>query len=248
MTGKKHILPAGATTFCSTTACLCGAKNDYQACCRAVRDEWKIQQGGRGRNFGMEAHHILCIESMSRRPKGEDGEKLDQVLMATAWCINAPANMIALPKFGHTIKWYSIRGIGSPPSWKNHPQHDIHHNNRGGYRDEIARDLSRLWTRILREIAEKNCELSTVAIAESLNDLSRKWRGALHHRGSKRQGGTHAAWKRAKQEGSFPEWVLPFSMASDAVALELSMGIRFDDRHARKFKQLVTAMSKGASP
>ncbi len=241
MADEKHVFPSAASKFCSTRVCSCGKKNDYQDCCKAVREEWKIVQGSRGRMFGLEAHHILCVESMNQRPKGESGEKLHQILMQTEWCINASINMIALPKFGHTLKWYSIRELSAPPSWKNHPHHDIHHNNTGGYRSQIGREIGNTMDMFIKNIENKNCELSTSAIAENLNALARKWRSVLRNRGS-RQGGTHAAWNRAARDPTYREWILPFSMAADSVALTLTIDISFSNKHTKKFKQLVTAI------
>lgn len=241
---KKHIFAQTGSKFCTDKVCRCETKNNYQSCCDAVKEAWKIEQGEHGKRFGMEAHHILCVESVNQRPTGKNAERLQQILDQTGWCINAKLNMVALPKFGHTLKWYTVRGIRNPPSWKNLPQHDIHHNNKGGYRHEVSQDIRELWSKLTRQIDEKNCELKPETIASMLNDLSMKWDKALKKRGN-REDGTHTAWNRAKSDNGYAGWILPFSMASDAVALALSVGLTFDDRHTRKFKQLITAMSKG---
>jgi len=60
-----------------------------------------------------EAHHVLSIAALadSMHDLDPDVAKYVQRCKAeTKWCINQKPNMLALPRFGHSVKWY-MEGI-----------------------------------------------------------------------------------------------------------------------------------------
>lgn len=86
-----------------------------------------------------EAHHVACVAPVSAFIAGDSA--LKDVVHQTTWCINKPSNMLAMPLWGHTVKWYcqitaasdvvNIDAAQQAPPFKNIPQHNFDHNGPG---------------------------------------------------------------------------------------------------------------------
>ena len=192
---------------------------------------------------GYEAHHILCIASVTQY-LGKN-EIIENIVKQTDWCINDKKNMIALPCFGQTVQWYcdiakdSMRVDMYPPPFKNLPNHDFDHNK---YSDEINSELSKL----AGQIEEAGHKYEPEQLAERLDKLSKLKREGLLYRGGIRLNGTHAGWKIGMKEPEpDSEWYLPFSMAADGEVPEKDFVLGFTgqsrdffDKVAEKINQL----------
>ena len=85
-----------------------------------------------------EAHHLVCVAPTTQELVSKKG--IQGVIRQTKWCINNKDNMIAMPLWGHTIKWYctisehggEINENEKAPKFKNIPQHDFDHNCKEG--------------------------------------------------------------------------------------------------------------------
>ena len=163
------------------------------------------------------------------------------ILAGTKWCINAASNMIALPLFGHTVKWYADQGdMLVPPPFINRPQHDWDHNCKAGYTEEVTTRL-RSYAKDLKEAKEAHKLPPPENIAGSLTSLSGQFRTILTTRGV-RSGGTHVVIQGgAKMTG----WYFPFSMANDAVATKRRAPMSFDKAYRAKLKALMSLISGG---
>src|SRR2546429_1328820 len=164
-----------------------------------------------------EAHHILCVAPVTQELLGD--KKIRGAVEQTKWCINKELNMLAMPLWGHTVKWYcSIDqgggdidvDVGAPP-FKNIPQHDFDHNCKQGYTWEVEEEMKKR----VQEIKDSEHKLKGDSLAGALDDCANDFADKLKKRG-KRKGGTHKAWKLAQQEPPDPNWCHPFSMASDS--------------------------------
>ena len=242
------------SNFCALRAdkCPCPQKNEYQKNCDPPPKGWATYFFWQGRKMGVpkkhEAHHLLCIASVTKFVAIK--QSIKQVVKQTEWCINAKKNMFAMPLWGHTIKYYCNLPVGGalltqipPPRFKNIPQHDYDHNSAGGYKSEVDTKMIDL-AQTIQEKAEESHEVAVAALKKALDDLSEEFRSTLTTRGSTRCGGTHKAWQQGSEK---PEsnWYLPFSMASDTVADKRSFPAPgFDGKLADKIKRLVTALGK----
>jgi hypothetical protein len=165
----------------------------------------------------------------------------------TKWCINKQINMRAMPLWGHTVKWYcSITkdggavdlAIGAPP-FANIPQHDIDHNSKRGYTKEIEDDMKR----IACDIQDSDHKLKGESLVTELNNASNAFGNELTQRGI-RKDGTHNAWRLALKENPDPQWVHPFSMASDKRVSEVSFPARnFDNKLSAWIERLAKAIA-----
>ncbi len=205
--------------------CECPQKNNYREVCKPNwAGEYDFVVGTKGYKGVWEAHHVLSISCVNWLPKpAKKQEALKRVLAVTKWCINNKDNMLAMPKWGHTIMYYTnvtadhyyIVDFPSPP-FRNIPQHDFEHNTAGGYCSEVKADISKLWDQVAK--AEKKHKESKDGIKGRLDKLSNDWKDELLRRGQ-RAGGTHKAWKKGMNKPD-SDWYLPFSMANDAHAEE----------------------------
>jgi hypothetical protein len=223
----KHSPIGLINEFCPVPGkpCKCPQANNYRTICEpSWAGEYAFAVGTEGLLGYWEAHHVLSISCVNWLPKNaKKRAAVKRVLKVTKWCINNQKNMLAMPKFGHTIMYYTdvmsdryyIVDFPAPP-FKNIPHHDFEHNTAGGYCSEVKADISKLWDQVAE--AEKKHVESKNGIKGRLDRLSRKWQDKLKARG-KRCGGTHRAWKKGMKD---PEsnWYLPFSMANDAHAEE----------------------------
>ena len=211
--------------FCQIrgTPCKCG--NHYQNICKPKGKNWSIEfeVGEAGTETqSWEAHHILSVSCVAIMPKSAKAQAaVRRVQKVTNWCINNKGNMIAMPKFGQTIMYYTnVKGdyyykVGfKSPDFQDIPQHDFEHDTKGGYCTELKKDILNLWNEVAK--AEKKHLRSKNGVKSQLEELSRKWKKKLNERG-KRQDGTHASWKMGSDDPD-SKWYLPFSMASAAHA------------------------------
>ena len=171
-----------------------------------------------------EAHHIVCVGPATKRLSGNPD--IRGPIRQTEWCINNKDNMMAMPVWGHTVKWYcsisasggaAIAGAVKAPLFENIPQHDFDHNSKEGYTWEVDKRLEELAS----AVEEKDHELSGDALQERLRLMAQHFRTQLDIRGRTRRGGTHQAWIAARDLANANQpvpdmWCLPFSMASDA--------------------------------
>lgn len=205
--------------------CKCPQQNNYRTVCEpSWAVEYAFAVGTTGVMSDWEAHHVLSISCVNWLPKNaKKRTALLRVLKVTKWCINNEKNMLAMPKFGHSIMYYTnvmkdayyFVDFPSPP-FRNIPQHDFEHNTAGGYCSEVKADISKLWDQVAE--AEKKHVESKNGIKSRLDRLSKKWKDELLARG-KRSGGTHKAWKKGMDDPD-SRWFLPFSMANDVHAEE----------------------------
>ena len=122
MADDDHRRGAASNNFCAvahdkSTPC----KQDYVANCKSQAKGWdtydqqkkirnkkgkitKLETGERS----FEAHHIAPVACVSEVviKWDEKNNKNPSVITGTKWCINAKVNMIALPVWAHTIKYY----------------------------------------------------------------------------------------------------------------------------------------------
>lgn len=126
--------------------------------------------------------------------------------------------MVALPLWGHTIKWYcdfsaATIAIGGgkkhAPIFQNKPQHDYDHP---AYIEELATALRG----IVQELKMKEHDKTSDQLLADMNYLTTRFRKALTTRGIRSEG-THQAWQDGKTNEN---WFLPFSMATAALATQ----------------------------
>lgn len=210
--------------FCAVAAdgaCDCG--NDYKKNCvpapawdSANDFTWFIKgQGARQQSYA--PHHILCVASVATILIDATDKQVDGIVEATKWCVNKKPNMIALPLWGHTVKWYCnisalsmTGGQTSPPPFQNLPQHDWDHTGKGAYIEELEEVLKNL----VKQLAKKGHEAKPIDLAGAMDKLAAAFEAKLKARGL-RQGGTHTAWQNGATN---KDWFLPFSMANDGSA------------------------------
>ncbi len=224
-----HIVKGQYGEFCMVRGgpkCSCPDKSNYRKCDpKCIWDGVSLsflQGTKRIAPAGYQAHHAVCVSSVNTLPDAEvAAERVAKALYVTRWCINRKRNMIALPMWGQTVKWYSNIGSavqtlikkGAQPPFKDLPQHDIHHNDADGYTSEVTSDIQTVWKTVNKKT--KACEFNAEDLCTDLDGLSDKWKEELGVRGI-RQGGTHAAWTKAMGDDNFQCWVEPFSMAATA--------------------------------
>lgn len=210
--------------FCAVAAdgeCACG--NNYKTNCvpspawdSANDFTWFIKgQGARQQSYA--PHHILCVASIATLLIDATDKGVEGVVEATKWCVNKKVNMIALPLWGHTVKWYCnigaltiAGGQTNPPPFEKLPQHDWDHTGKGAYIEELEGELRDL----VKAVAKKAHEAKPVDLAGTLDGMAGDFTTKLNDRGQ-RQGGTHAAWQSGATN---KDWFLAFSMANDGSA------------------------------
>jgi hypothetical protein len=220
--------------FCANAADpKCNCKNNYKEICKprweeeAGTDHAFFQKGQKGSwvRIAYEAHHILCAASVGGLLVTADGKGKFDFVATTVWCLNTEDNMIALPKWGHTVKWYcdlkaktpkSGNDLPKEPPFANLPQHDWDHTGKQAYQSEIDKALGK----IVKDLTAANHQAAPQDLANALTTLSKKYKAILKQRGArpvsaggKAGSGTHDGWMSGRD---FPQsdWYLPFSMAS----------------------------------
>lgn len=220
---SKHSDDDDQVFFCHVRGkprCKCG--NDYYSVCRPSWWRFKYTQKygeTKVRRFSYEAHHLLCCDSVTKLIA--DLPEVKPVVEKTQWCINHGDNLVALPSWEHTLRYYcsAITGqirtvtttIGTlasrmnPPPFKNLVQHDYDHSD---YLNEVNTELVKVANKVKEN--KKAHKHRRKQLKAELNSLVRKMRSELRSRGQ-RSGGTHAAWNLGLNGQS--GWHQPFSMA-----------------------------------
>jgi len=249
----KHERGSEKEKFCGipgSPKCKCG--EDYRGNCepgwvnhtfpRLVRQ--KTKKFTFAKEF--EAHHVLCVSCVSEGIIAAEG--IDAVVRGTVWCINRKKNMLAMPLWGHTVKWYcditedggEVDTTAKSPPFRNIPQHDFDHNCNNGYTHEVLECCKGL----AKKVEDKGHDASKANLAGTLDGLSDHWVGELKARG-RRNGGTHKSWKAA-QDSTGNEWCKPFSMANDAFVSSKSFPNRkFDESLTKWIDRIATAIAGG---
>jgi hypothetical protein len=195
-----------------------------------------------------EAHHIVCVAPVTEHLLGG---KLKTVIIETKWCINNKTNMMAMPLWGHTVKWYcsfvtsaagkvtgAIRSRRGAPPFQDIPQHDFDHNCKEGYTWEVENAVKQL----VKDIKDSGHTLKGDDLVEELNDLADDFREKLLDERGVRKGGTHDGWKLG-QKGD-DEWCHPFSMASDDKVSKIGFPIKeFDSKVGRWIDRIAKAIA-----
>ena len=211
--------------FCAKRTEKCRDGQEYRKNCSPSPKKWQnefFRQGRRKKPKFFEAHHLLCVASVTKCIAG--GKGIKEIVKNTEWCVNRKKNMFAMPLWGHTIQHYckiEERGLNilervdkksvGAPKFKNIPHHDYDHNSNDGYKDELEGKLDAI-AKDLREMKDKAHEAKTKELQSRLNKLSGDCRTLLQRRGE-RKDGTNEAWKKGKN-GKDAEWYEPFSMAA----------------------------------
>lgn len=190
-------------------SCVAGSAKNYIEVCEPAWAAFTFPRGKKKKQKKYEAHHILCFACVTSTFFLKENGKYKLLARGTKWCVNNQDNMIALPMWGHTLKFYEAN-LPTPPPFANLPQHDIDHNITEGYTDEVKSALKKL----LRDLKKQKHDIEKDDISGQLNTLSGNFRTTLRVRGSTRgpQGhiGTDAAFRHGKGE-----WYAPFSMAAE---------------------------------
>jgi len=193
-----------------------------------------------------EAHHILCVASVTEFILG--GYGIQGAVGQTTWCINQKLNMLAMPLWGHTVKWYcrigkaggSILKDKIPPPFRNIPQHDISHNL---YQDEVEQ----LLVQVACHVQDQDHDIRAQTLKKDLDDLSEHFVGELKDRG-KRKGGTHEGWRLGQTKPDpDPQWCYPFSMAPDYAVDEIAIP-SFDEKTEEWIDKIAAAIASGLKP
>ncbi|MCY1018042.1 AHH domain-containing protein [Pyxidicoccus sp. MSG2] len=175
-----------------------------------------------------QAHHIVCVSSVGKRkadyPKEppELPDYLEACLWVTPWNINNPQNLIGLP----TNRQY-VDSKGQEP--ENLPSHQVDHNTRDGFTDEVSQYLAENVWRSLTAKKEVH-DVDIARLKKELEDASDTFRQMLTDRGE-RKGGTRLCWGKRYEEDYKSKWYYPFSMGknpsrrSPGVSLQQLAGI-----------------------
>ncbi len=183
-----------------------------------------------------EAHHLLPVACVTDRFLGDDAT-IRPAVEQTEWCINNADNMLGMPLWGLTVKWYcSLTALGGsivanvpPPPFLNIPQHDFNHNR---YNIQVKEALKK----IAGEVTKADHKLQGQALQSRLNKESGRMKVDLETKGM-RKGGTHEGWKLGQQGKT--EWNQPFSMAPTGEEDEIPFPVRsFDDKLAAWIERL----------
>lgn len=193
-----------------------------------------------------EAHHIVCVAPVTSELTSNSA--IEGVIAQTRWCINNAGNMIAMPLWGHTVKWYCeitaaggvIKDSATEPLFANIPQHDWDHNIKEGYTWEVLEDCKKL----AKQVEQAGHKIKGENLQAALDRLAGKFKGLLDARGG-RSGGTHAAWRKG-QDDPESDWCHPFSMASTSRITRKGFPVRnFDENVAKWVKRIAEAIAIG---
>lgn len=154
-----------------------------------------------------EAHHILSVSCVNGYGDLDEDQKkvVERCCHETDWNINNANNLIALPLFGHTLKWYVIDENTDPPEWKDLPQHDWDHNSAKGYCADVKKAVLDFYGKL--ELQVEGHTVTAKSIRDDLIGMENDWRAEIKERGE----GTHDAWGNMAVQAN---WYEPFSMAA----------------------------------
>ena len=175
-----------------------------------------------------EAHHLVCVSAVTNKLLSRS-TIIKPVIKQTKWCINNKDNMLAMPLWGHTVKWYcsitaadvkvknplrKIKGKVPAPPFQNIPQHNWDHIGNECYLWEVEEEVDKL----ADDVESSPHQLKGKKLEDRLKTLSTNFKNKLvAKKGGRgwRKGGTDAAWGLAQKPTPDPEWCHPFSMASN---------------------------------
>lgn len=253
--GKSHTKGVKKGKFCaqrtgSKSKCKCASPNNYVENSN-ISGDYFLQGTKRKIKKKFEAHHILCIASITEFI-GKD-LKIKEVVKMTRWCINDSHNMVGLPLWGHTINHYcNMTGRAfivniEAPWFEDLPMHDYDHNSTNGYKDELDSSLKSIAKQI-KALADKEHEAAEKQLESVLKSKSTSFRNKLKARG-KRSGGTHKAWDSGSKSPE-SDWYLPFSMAKDRIAEKRRFAAQGSDdsgKMAKKMQRMMEAFKRWGS-
>ncbi|MCP3143936.1 AHH domain-containing protein [Pyxidicoccus xibeiensis] len=154
-----------------------------------------------------EIHHIVCLQSVAARVEQYNPGLKDYVeacLWVTPWDINDSNNLMGLP-----LNFQYRMSDGTAP--KNMPSHQVDHNTRGGYREEVSDYLKEnVWNALTAK--KKVHDVDVKRLKDELDKASTTFRGRIKVRGT-RQGGTKKCWQKRFDKAYKALWYHPFSMA-----------------------------------
>lgn len=241
-----HTKGAVKDEFCSLRADPC-AHWSYTAPCDAVAAQWdaisamshkypqKYGEGARWR--GHEAHHIACVASVTGQITAN--LEIESIVKQTKWCVNKSENMIALPVWAHTVRWYvdlftgeiqAEGAVGAPP-FADLTQHDYDHDK---YLKEVDGDLIKVAKKV--KIAAEDHRDPTGNLASELDDVIDDRKSQLQ------KAGTHAAWHDGMKNRN-GDWYKPFSMATSPTKRTFPCS-GAKDRMAKKISEVRDAFLK----
>jgi A nuclease family of the HNH/ENDO VII superfamily with conserved AHH len=205
MATKTHKQAGKKNRFCCVRGqpCKCESPNNYKTIC----DPGWIHINGRSQ---FAAHHVLCVANVKASIAKKRG--LAPIVKQTRWCINAKHNMVALPLWGQTVKWYHKNRNTAPP-FANRTQHDWDHNGDDSYREEVGKSLDGLAANVA-DAKDKHDDARVKNLTAGLNSRVTQFKAKLTGR-AKRKGGTH---KQFTTNGSNARWHEPFSMSAYATS------------------------------
>ncbi|NND61096.1 MAG: hypothetical protein HKN49_12595, partial [Gammaproteobacteria bacterium] len=200
----------------------CKDGNEYTKCIKDSEKKWdaswgvgtfqdlKFVRGRKKKSHGQfEAHHLLCVASVTEHLCGGGGDSpILPILENTEWCINHENNMLTMPLWGHTVKYYcdleteniaaSVRArsreVDLPPPFANTPQHNYDHNSKKGYKkNHVDKAMIKVAKRVQKK-ADEDHKAAVEDLKATLDNLSKTFKGMLQTLGSQ-NGGTHKSWK-----------------------------------------------------
>lgn len=173
-----------------------------------------------------ESHHCVCCASVNTQLR--ERKDIKSIIDQTEWCVNQEPNIVILPLWGHTFRWYctqmgEVRDIekvekrkkGGEPKFKDRVMHNCDHDI---YQEE---ELNPRLEKIAKKVKKnkKNHEKCKKELVADLNELVKEFADKVRERGKrktskkKRTGGTHAGWKAGVNGDK--KWYMPFSMAEE---------------------------------
>ena len=152
-------------------------------------------------------HHIVCLQSVAARVEQYNPGLKDYIeacLWVTPWDINNSNNLIGLP-----LNCQYRKSDGKVP--ENLPSHQVDHNTKGGYREEVSDYLkNNVWNTLSAK--KKVHDVDVKRLKDELEKASTTFRTRITNRGG-RQGGTKLCWEKRFESSYKTRWYHPFSMA-----------------------------------
>jgi hypothetical protein len=156
-----------------------------------------------------EVHHIVCLQSVAARDEQyEPGLKdyIEACLWVTPWDINNSDNLVGMP-----LNRQYRKSDGQVPV--DQPSHQVDHNTRGGYREEVSKYLeNNVWNTLTAK--KKVHDVDIKKLREELDNASTTFRNRLKDRGEREgKNGTQICWQNRFNPNYETKWYRPFSMA-----------------------------------
>jgi hypothetical protein len=213
----RHSAKLQVNKFCAKVPCVpdskcpAGTEVNYIKVCEPEWLTFEFHQKDGPKKY--EAHHILCFSCIA----GEmflGSKNSNAVLEGTKWCVNNKENMIALPLWGHTVKWYAtpFKGV---PEFKDLPNHNRDHPR---YLNQVLVQIQQIVKDV--QIKKNEHDVDVADIATELDDLAKDFRQFLddcgHRAGIDSDGKVYPGTDECIALGRKEEdstWYMPFSMA-----------------------------------